>query len=152
MCPQFLGPKRWKNVFGFAIFNFNEKLQNILEIGLKNMECLYKNRSHWKNISKEKICRHVLAAPPPPKQFCCVSPWIRSPRLKGSQRESGMKEDERDIFFRPLQEHVHKLGFSSTSIEIAKRISFHNNPNKQSNWVRVNVKWYYLLTACFNNL
>ena len=26
----------------------------------KNMECSYKNRSHWKNISKEKIRRHVF--------------------------------------------------------------------------------------------
>ena len=38
----------------FAIFNLSEKLQNIFEIGS------YKNRSHWKNISKEKIRRHTF--------------------------------------------------------------------------------------------
>ena len=44
----------------FAIFNISEKFQNIFEIGLRNTECSYKNRSHWKNISKAKIRRHVF--------------------------------------------------------------------------------------------
>ena len=44
----------------FVIFNFSEKLQNIFEIGLKIMECSYKNRTHCKKISKEKIRRQVF--------------------------------------------------------------------------------------------
>ena len=51
-----------KTCLQFAIFTFSEKLRNIFEIGLKIVESLYKNRSHWKNISKEKIRRRVFVA------------------------------------------------------------------------------------------
>ena len=46
MCPQFPRSKALKNVSAICYIQFSEKLQNIFEIGLKNMECSYKNRFH----------------------------------------------------------------------------------------------------------
>ena len=61
MRPSISGAKALKKTcLRFAIFNFSEKLQNIFEIGLKIMECSYKNRTHCKKISKEKIRRQVF--------------------------------------------------------------------------------------------
>ena len=68
-----------KTCLRVAIFNFSEKLQNIFEIGLKNMECSYKNRSHCKNISKEKFRRKVFVV------FVLIYPmsklWRQSDKL-----------------------------------------------------------------------
>ena len=50
MCPSVSGPKALKTCLRFTIFNFSEKLQNIFEIGFKNMECSYKNRSQTNSI------------------------------------------------------------------------------------------------------
>ena len=55
---RFRGQSSKKTCLRFAIFSFSEKLQNIFEIGLTNMECSYKNHSHCKNILKEKLFRH----------------------------------------------------------------------------------------------
>ena len=44
----------------FAILSYSEKLANVFEIVLDNVTCLYKNRSHWKNLLKEKIFRHIF--------------------------------------------------------------------------------------------
>ena len=62
MCPSVSRPKalKKKTCLQFAIFNFSEKLKKIFEIEFKNMECSYKNRSHWKDISKEKIRRQFF--------------------------------------------------------------------------------------------
>ena len=57
---RFRGQSTKKTCLQFAIFSFSEKFQNIFEIGLKNMECSYKNHSHCKNILKEKILREVF--------------------------------------------------------------------------------------------
>ena len=55
MCPSVSGAKALKIVS--AICQVTEHFQN----GIKNMECSYKNRSHWRNISKENIHRQVFA-------------------------------------------------------------------------------------------
>ena len=64
-----------KNCRRFAIFNFSEKLQNIFEIGLKNMEWSCKNHSHWKTISKEKIRRQF---------FCCLCVNLPTVKILGA--------------------------------------------------------------------
>ena len=51
MCSSVSGAKALQNeCLRFAVFNFSEKLQNIFEIGLKNKEWSYKNRSWIKSI------------------------------------------------------------------------------------------------------
>ena len=57
---RFRGQSVKKACLRFAVSNFSEKLQNIFEIVLKNKERSYKNRSDWKNISKEKIRRQIF--------------------------------------------------------------------------------------------
>ena len=52
-CPSVSGPKALKKVVQFQ-WKVTEHFRNRIK---KNMECSYKNRSHWKNISQEKIRR-----------------------------------------------------------------------------------------------
>ena len=60
LCPSVSGSKALKKTsLRFVTFNFSEKLQNIFEIRFKKYG-VYKNRSHWKISSEEKIRRHVF--------------------------------------------------------------------------------------------
>ena len=61
MCSSVSGAKALKKTcLQFAISNFSEKLQNIFEIGLKNMEWSYKNRSLKKYLQNKKFADTFL--------------------------------------------------------------------------------------------
>ena len=57
MCPSVCRPNELKNMSVICHIQFQWKVTEIFEIGYG---VFIKNHSHWKNISKEKICRHVF--------------------------------------------------------------------------------------------
>ena len=60
MCPSVFGLKALKNVSTICHIQFQWKVTEHFRNRIKKIECSYKNSSHWKNISKKKIHRHIF--------------------------------------------------------------------------------------------